>query len=146
MYPVALQLPELERKEVPKLTRKVLVCNILRNFSDTVGRSHFPRITDRKPRVLLGLSGSVASIKVIPLVQAISQFAEVTHLCSHLFTPQVRVMVTEHAKHFFNDSELKNLCTVFSDADEWSTWNKMNDPVLHIEVLDYLIYVVIHPS
>lgn len=140
----------------------------------------------RIPRVLLGLTGSVATIKAVELCKLLSTYAD------------VRVVVTKNASHFVNLTELEQalqpcpgncqsihdlrngwdevaqepfkpkavdeasrdtlvapgeekegnilpLVTeispltntpkyVFRDEDEWSTWSKIGDPVLHIEV------------
>lgn len=46
----------------------------------------------------------------------------------------MRVVTTEHAKHFFDLNSLPDNVDVFSDEDEWSTWQKRGDEVLHIEL------------
>jgi hypothetical protein len=78
-----------------------------------------------RPRVLLGLSGSVASIKAVELVQSLSAWAE------------VRVLCTARSLHFFSAHELESrlLVKVYQDEDEWrdAPW-KRGDPVLHVEV------------
>jgi len=73
-----------------------------------------------KPHVLLGVSGSVATVKLAQLVTTCSKFAEVQVVC------------TQRAKTFFDYSDLA--CTVFDDSMEWDSWKRLGDPVLHIEV------------
>jgi len=85
----------------------------------------------RKPRVLLGVTGSVATIKVFPLVEALFPFAE------------VRVVCTENSKHFFDLDKLREKAQVITDAEEYAVWKGRGDPVLHIELRDWAdIYLV----
>lgn len=74
----------------------------------------------KKTKVLLCATGSVASIKVVELAQLLSKDV------------QVRIAVTENAKHFIKDKIPKEI-EVYTDVDEWK-WKERNDPVLHIEV------------
>ena len=65
--------------------------------------------------ILLGATGSVATIKVPELVEHVSRLED-----CHL-----RLMMTEHSKHFLSaDSVLGSVESVISDEDEWSSWNK----------------------
>ena len=84
------------------------------------------------PRVLLGVSGSVAAVKLPLLVEGLlARGAE------------VRVVSTRAAEHFWRD--VPSQVTVYRDADEWSTWTKMGDPVLHIELRKWATVFVIAP-
>jgi phosphopantothenoylcysteine synthetase/decarboxylase len=88
-------------------------------------------------RILLGLTGSVACIKADELVKQLQQLGE------------VNVVLTQPALHFIDKDGLG--CPVYSDGhrfrilcsrplnfifleDEWNTYKKRDDPVLHIEV------------
>jgi phosphopantothenoylcysteine decarboxylase len=71
-------------------------------------------------KLLVGLTGSVASIKAPQLIAQLQEFAE------------VRIVVTTAAQHFAKDLAVS--APVLVDADEWSTWTAMGDDVLHIEV------------
>ncbi|XP_065830101.1 phosphopantothenoylcysteine decarboxylase-like [Oscarella lobularis] len=86
------------------------------------------------PRVLLGCTGSVASIKVPDLCQKLVAIGT-----------DVRVIATEHAVHFFDPSSLDPSVRLYRDADEWTTWNRMHDPVLHIELRRWADAMVIAP-
>ena len=44
----------------------------------------------------------------------------------------MQVVATEHSTHFFDENSLP--VKVHRDKDEWDSWKKMQDPVLHIEV------------
>ena len=82
--------------------------------------------------ILVGVSGSVAAIKIPDILEALSG----------LGTCHVKVVVTEHSKHFLPPdlTTLGNFCqgagleSVLTDDDEWSSWKQRGDPVLHIEL------------
>jgi phosphopantothenoylcysteine decarboxylase len=78
--------------------------------------------TQRKPRVLLCVSGSVAAIKTAELSRELLEFAE------------VRVIVTKWAMHFINISEYPKGVELLTDEQEWSSFTQRSDPVVHIEV------------
>ncbi|ETO32394.1 hypothetical protein RFI_04723 [Reticulomyxa filosa] len=71
------------------------------------------QLTLRKPRILVGATGSVATIKLDLLCQQLSVFAEV----------------------------IEYLC----DNDEWQSWQKRGDPVLHIELRKWADIFLIAP-
>ncbi|XP_029379710.1 phosphopantothenoylcysteine decarboxylase isoform X3 [Echeneis naucrates] len=60
-------------------------------------------------RVLVGVTGSVAALKLPLLVSQLLQLSGV----------DVRVVTTEHAKHFYNPAEVS--VKIYSDKDEWET-------------------------
>ncbi|KAM7414639.1 hypothetical protein PAMA_019452 [Pampus argenteus] len=59
--------------------------------------------------VLVGVTGSVAALKLPLLVSQLLQLPGV----------DVRVVTTEHAKHFYNAAEVP--VKLYSDKDEWET-------------------------
>lgn len=78
--------------------------------------------------ILLGITGSVATIKLPELVAAIGQRFPEAHL---------KVMATEKSLYFVQtDAFAKQFPSVpiLRDADEWAVWQRRGDPVLHIEV------------
>lgn len=99
--------------------------------------------SQRRRRLLLGVTGSVAAIKVNELVR---QF-----LAHHIDTI---VIPTENAKHFTNFSDewcchgsISQMATpcYFEDNDEWSSWKERGDPVLHIILRDWADVLLIAP-
>ncbi|KAK9516636.1 hypothetical protein VZT92_024556 [Zoarces viviparus] len=84
-------------------------------------------------RVLVGVTGSVASLKLPLLVSQLLQLPGV----------DVRVVTTEHAKHFYNSAEVS--VKIYSDMDEWELWTQRTDPVLHIELRRWADLLVIAP-
>jgi phosphopantothenoylcysteine decarboxylase len=97
----------------------------------------------RRRRLLLGVTGSVAAIKVNELVHNFN-----------LHNIDTIVIPTETAKHFLHleDSwcchgsigEIKCPC-YFEDNDEWSSWKVRGDPVLHIILRDWADILLIAP-
>lgn len=84
-------------------------------------------------RVLVGVTGSVAALKLPLLVSQLLQLPGV----------DVRVVTTEHAQHFYNPAEVA--VKIYSDKDEWELWTKRSDPVLHIELRRWADLLVIAP-
>jgi len=86
-----------------------------------------------KPRVLLGASGSVAAIKFESLCRVFSEWAE------------VRAVATKSSLHFVDRSSLPSDVILYTDDDEWSSWKKIGDEVLHIELRKWADIMVIAP-
>lgn len=86
-----------------------------------------------KYNVLVGVTGSVAALKLPLLVSQLFEIPEV----------EVRVITTENARHFYNSEEVA--VRVYSDKDEWQLWTKRSDPVLHIELRRWADLLVIAP-
>lgn len=76
--------------------------------------------------ILVCCTGSVATIKLPELLEQLRQIED----C------EVKIVLTEHSKHFLPD--LTSLGspgdTVLTDEDEWRSWQGRGDPVLHIEL------------
>lgn len=83
--------------------------------------------------VLVGVTGSVAALKLPLLVSQLLQLPGV----------DVRVVTTEHAKHFYDPAEVS--VRIYSDKDEWELWTQRSDPVLHIELRRWADLMVIAP-
>uniref|UniRef100_A0A1Z5L2J8 Glucose-repressible alcohol dehydrogenase n=1 Tax=Ornithodoros moubata TaxID=6938 RepID=A0A1Z5L2J8_ORNMO len=56
----------------------------------------------------------------------------------------VRVVATEKSLHFFDRNELGDT-ELLLDEQEWSSWKKISDPVLHIELRRWADIMVIAP-
>ncbi|XP_063983337.1 phosphopantothenoylcysteine decarboxylase [Diachasmimorpha longicaudata] len=87
-----------------------------------------------RKKVLLGCTGSVATIK-LPL------------LCQKLrdHNIDVKIVVTERAKHFLKDAEFPQDIPVLSDTVEWAAWQDRGDPVLHIDLAKWADLFLIAP-
>lgn len=87
----------------------------------------------RKPHILLAASGSVAAIKFANLCHCFSEWAE------------VRAVATRASLHFIDRASLPKDVILYTDEDEWSTWTKIGDSVLHIELRRWADIMVIAP-
>ena len=87
----------------------------------------------RKPRILLAASGSVAAIKFANLCHCFIEWAE------------VKAVATKASMHFIDKAALPKDVTLYTDEEEWSSWNKLGDDVLHIELCRWADIMVIAP-
>lgn len=80
------------------------------------------------------------------------QYHSCKQVCCHnydeiflLICQQIRIIVTEHAKHFFDVSELPSSVLLYDDNSEWQGWKQRGDPVIHIELGKWADMMVIAP-
>eukprot|EP01025_Chloroclados_australasicus_P038044 TRINITY_DN38956_c1_g1_i1.p1 TRINITY_DN38956_c1_g1~~TRINITY_DN38956_c1_g1_i1.p1 ORF type:complete len:231 (-),score=21.34 TRINITY_DN38956_c1_g1_i1:177-869(-) len=83
-------------------------------------------------KVLVGVTGSVATIKIKEIVQEIQQWAV------------VKVVATQSSKHFFQEEQLEGV-EVLGDDSEWHNWKRKGDDILHIELRRWADVLVIAP-
>ena len=100
-----------------------------------------------KISVLVCCSGSVASLKIPKIV---------SELIDEGF--DVKVVLTSSASFFFHKSEAYNrsdwvrftkrggMDMVYFDDDEWSCWNTVGNPVLHIELRKWADILLVCPA
>ncbi|PXF40137.1 putative phosphopantothenoylcysteine decarboxylase [Gracilariopsis chorda] len=85
--------------------------------------------------VLLGISGSVAAIRTPVLVRLLQRSGAT-----------VQVIVTNRAASFIEtESTMPEKAKLLRDEDEWSTWGKISDPVLHIELRKWADIFLVAP-
>ena len=97
----------------------------------------------RRPRILLGATGSVATVKVPKLAVQLTAFAD------------VRVVATERGRFFLGKARTYDGAAygafeqaqieILSDDDEWARWNKVGDPVLHVDLREWADLLLIAP-
>uniref|UniRef100_A0A8D8RW68 Phosphopantothenoylcysteine decarboxylase n=2 Tax=Cacopsylla melanoneura TaxID=428564 RepID=A0A8D8RW68_9HEMI len=92
--------------------------------------------------VLLCCTGSVATIK---LPEMIEQIEQLQYEFNKLIIINLNVVMTKHAFHFVPDLPHKPNIRYYSDDDEWISWEKRGDPVLHIELSKWCDIIVIAP-
>uniref|UniRef100_A0A6B2LLL1 Flavoprotein domain-containing protein n=1 Tax=Arcella intermedia TaxID=1963864 RepID=A0A6B2LLL1_9EUKA len=80
---------------------------------------------------MLGVTGSVATIKIYELIQRLLPLG------------QVKVVTTQSAKHFFDASGIT--VPLYTDKDEYDMWKGRGDPVLHIELREWADILIIAP-
>ena len=83
--------------------------------------------------ILLGGTGSVASIKYLKLFDALQEVGN------------VKGILTQKALHFLQRREVPNKDrTLYTDNDEWH-WKEIGDPVIHIDLKEWADIFVIAP-
>lgn len=89
-------------------------------------------------KILLGVTGSVAAIKVEELA---------THLVNE--NHELRIVMTNHAKYFISPAKLEAISgkdSIFTDANEWQNQiYSREDKVLHIELRKWAELFIIAP-
>ncbi|XP_053609711.1 phosphopantothenoylcysteine decarboxylase isoform X1 [Plodia interpunctella] len=90
-------------------------------------------------KILIGATGSVASLKIPILAKSLLDLNE------QGFDFEVRIVVTEKAKHFFQLTELPSVVPIYDDALEWNAWKDRGDPVLHVDLGKWADLMVIAP-
>lgn len=97
--------------------------------------------------ILIGLSGSVATIKYLDLIK---EFLRSQTICF-----DIRVVLTQNAFYFLEEEHKKTQkitfkeypgieVPIFFDKDEW-TWTKKGDSILHIELRKWANVILIAP-
>lgn len=103
--------------------------------------------------VLIAVTGSVATVKLIELIRKLEsefpkEYTDQTDGNDYKAALSIRVLMTEHSKHFVSKAEILEenpTIEVYDDADEWAHWRDMGDPVLHIELRKWADLMIIAP-
>jgi len=123
----------------------------------------------RRPRIVLGVTGSVAAVKSPQIAALLSDFAEVKIVltsCGTHFWRQAPVYRGGEGWRAFQEVEAMSQTAqreqnelqaptkkcprdlsslVFTDADEWAVWQQMGDPVTHIQLRGWADVLVVAP-
>jgi phosphopantothenoylcysteine decarboxylase len=106
-----------------------------------------PLISGRRKRCLIGCSGSVACLKVPEISLILSR--EKYDVC---------IVVTVNGKFFLDKAKDYNkekwnafvnqggLNWIVEDKDEWNSWSRIGDPVIHIELRRWADVFLIAPA
>lgn len=98
----------------------------------------------KKINLLIGISGSVACIKYLDLIQAF--------LKNEAFFFSIKLIATQNSCFFLSEEDKKSKkivieneeIPIFFDEDEWH-WKKKGDPILHIELRKWADIFLIAP-
>lgn len=111
--------------------------------------------TQKTFNIIVGVTGSVATVKLTELIKKIKSMFQKP--CAKLngamidATINIIIIMTRNSKHFLpkKDELLRNLndlrVQIYDDDDEWSLWKSMGDPVLHIELRKWADLCLIAP-
>ncbi|CAH2048829.1 unnamed protein product, partial [Iphiclides podalirius] len=91
-------------------------------------------------KLLLAATGSVAALKIPAIIESL---LELNRKQQYIF--EISVVVTEHAKHFFESSNLPSSVAFYDDATEWKSWKQRGDPVVHIDLGKWADMIIIAP-
>jgi len=105
-----------------------------------------PHANDGKHHILLGASGSVATIKIPNIAQALSRHPDVS----------IRIVLTRSAEEFLQGQsaeqplleslrKLPNVDGIYHDEDEWSKPWVRGDIILHIELRRWAHVMLVAP-
>ena len=127
----------------PKRKRKDKDGGAVGDSTSVTPRFKRTKEVDTYINVIIGMTGSVASIKAGELITKLAYLAGP-------YLPSLKVVATKAAKHFFNWEEVKKDLSspnigFHSDEEEWRDWKKVGDPVLHIELRRWADILVIAP-
>lgn len=106
-------------------------------------------------KLLLGVTGSVATIKLVELTKKIKSKFPRTYVDSTTGDTMeaqinIKIVMTQNSKHFAPKDLIKvelvdSKVEIHDDSDEWSIWNKVGDPVLHIVLRNWADLCLIAP-
>lgn len=97
--------------------------------------------------VLILLTGSVASIKIGLLLDEIHKVFTPSS-SSSIPSIEIRIAATSHALHFIQRAQLSTSAIptdILTDEHEWSSWNSVQDDVLHISLRRWADCVLLVP-
>jgi phosphopantothenoylcysteine decarboxylase len=101
--------------------------------------------TQRRLNLLIGVTGSVAAIKLPLLLQ---QLEEQSSTLSSPISFQVKVILTQHAQYFVSLDQLRrdhSTIQFHTDEDEWPISYQLNDSILHIQLCQWADIILIAP-
>jgi phosphopantothenoylcysteine decarboxylase len=100
----------------------------------------------KKYKCLLGVSGSVAAVKLPELALMLAKDYEILIVCTKAakFFLEKSKEYNEQAWNEF--MEMDGLSMIFTEDDEWELWNRVGDPVLHIELRRWADVIVVAPA
>ena len=91
-------------------------------------------MAESKNNILIGVTGSVAAIKLELLVERLKQDVP---------DSSITVICTKNALKFVDSTRID--AKVITDEQEWASWQKVGDPVLHIDICKWGHILVIAP-
>jgi phosphopantothenoylcysteine decarboxylase len=101
----------------------------------------------RKPHILLCFTGSVATVKVPEIAVLLSEFADVRLIASSEAAIYFLDRSNEYNSLVWDEfQKIGGKSLVIPESIEWSTWEKIGDPVVHIELRRWADAVIVAPA
>uniref|UniRef100_A0A0K0EMV3 Flavoprotein domain-containing protein n=1 Tax=Strongyloides stercoralis TaxID=6248 RepID=A0A0K0EMV3_STRER len=107
-----------------------------KNYRETFTPEHKLNRYGTKFHLIIGVTGSVATIKLKELIDELYLKCSEDRLA-------IKIVTTKGALHFFDPSMISEI--VYEDRDEWGMWKGRGDPVLHIELRKWADALLIAP-
>lgn len=98
----------------------------------------FQKQDDQKIHILIGASGSVATIKVPLIIDKLYKLFGKSKL-------SIQLVVTNSAQHFLEGLKLSTEVKIWRDGEEWYGYKKAGDAVLHQELRKWADIMLIAP-
>lgn len=92
--------------------------------------------TETSANILICCTGSVAALKIPELTDILK---------TRLPRCSIEIACTENCLHFLEDWSKSFSGKIHKDEDQWTMWNKMGDPVLHIELVKWADLMIMAP-
>ena len=98
----------------------------------------FQKQDDKKFHILIGATGSVATIKVPLIIDKLYKIYGREKV-------SIQLIVTKPAEHFLRGLKISTDVKIWREEDEWYGFKKMGDPVLHHELRKWADIFLIAP-
>lgn len=98
----------------------------------------FLRQDDKKFHILIGATGSVATIKVPMIIDKLFKLYSAEKV-------SIQLIVTKPAEHFLNGLKISTHVKIWREEDVWSDCKKMGDMILHHELRKWADIFLIAP-
>lgn len=92
--------------------------------------------TEKSRNILLCCTGSVACLRIPGFVDTLK---------TRLPNCNIEIACTEKSRHFLEEWGKSFAGKIYKDEDQWTMWNKMGDPVLHIELVKWADLMILAP-
>lgn len=98
----------------------------------------FQNQDDEKIHILIGATGSVATIKVPMIIDKLFKIYGEKKV-------SIQLVLTKHAEHFLRGAKINKEVKIWRDEDEWYGFKKIGDPVLHTELRKWADIFLVAP-
>ncbi|XP_030442819.1 probable phosphopantothenoylcysteine decarboxylase [Syzygium oleosum] len=92
-----------------------------------------PIAASRKPRILVAACGCVGAAKLGQICRSFTDWAE------------VKAVATRAGLFFIDRATIPSAVNLYTDKDELSSWSKLGDPILHVELRQWADILLIAP-